>query len=88
MRAKDHSWSKSTGALVGSLVTTLAACVVIAQHAPLGRETRFALAFFLLLPLWITGVCVSFLARSGLRVWAAHLGLSAVLLVILRTSMH
>lgn len=88
MRAKDHSWSKSTGALVGSLATALSASVVVALHAPIGDDARFALGFFLVVPLWITGICVSFLSRSGLRVWAAHLGLFAVLMVIIRASMR
>ncbi|WP_437316353.1 hypothetical protein [Sorangium sp. So ce385] len=69
-------------ALVGTLPVAVLASACVARFAPLSADTRGVLAFALVAPLWVTAMCVAFLARSAARAWAVCAALGAVLLAL------
>ncbi len=54
-------------AILGTLPLSVLATACLARFLPGAPELRFALAFGLAIPLWVTAMCASFLARSGAR---------------------
>lgn len=66
-------------ATLGTLPVALLGAAAIGRFLPLSIDARFALAFLLVIPLWIWAMCVAFLARSGIRAWGWCIALSTVL---------
>lgn len=81
--APSSSHSNATlctlAALFGTLPVALLAAAALGRFLPLSADARFALAFLLVIPLWIAAMCVAFLARRGAQAWAWCIGLSALL---------
>jgi hypothetical protein len=65
--------------LAGTLPVAVLAAVGLARFLPLAGEARFTIGFTLAIPLWVTGMCLVFLARSGARAWAFCLVASVLL---------
>jgi hypothetical protein len=65
-----------SAALLGTLPVAVLMAVAVARFLPFTLEARFALGFWLAVALWLTGMCVTFLARHGLRAWLWCGGLS------------
>lgn len=66
-------------ALFGTLPVALFAAAAIGRFLPLSADARFALAFLLVIPLWIAAMCVAFLTKNGARAWACCITLSVLL---------
>jgi hypothetical protein len=81
-RERLAAWSRSLAALVGTLPPALLAGVVVAVHAPLGRDLRFALGYGLTLPAWVAAMCLMFLVRRPLHAWLSCLLATALLLLL------
>jgi len=60
---------RNAAALLGTAPVALLFGVCLAQALPLAPGKRFTLAFLLVLPLWVTAMCVAFVARSAARAW-------------------
>ncbi|WP_437967004.1 hypothetical protein WMF04_46890 [Sorangium sp. So ce260] len=73
---------RQLAALVGTLPVAVLASACVARFAPLSGDTRSVLGFALVAPLWVTAMCVAFLARSAARAWAVCAALSAVLFAL------
>ena len=58
-------------ALLGTAPVALLLGVCLARVLPLPATTRFTLGLTLVLPLWVSGMCVGFVARSAARAWLA-----------------
>lgn len=58
-----------SAALAGTVPAALLAVICIARFLPLGEEARFVAGFTLAIPLWLAGICMTFLARDGARAW-------------------
>lgn len=54
--------ARIAGVLLGSLAAAVVLAVVLTATLPLSRDARFAIGFLALLPLWVTGICLGFLA--------------------------
>jgi biotin transporter BioY len=65
--------------LAGTLPVALFGAVCLSRFLPIGEEARFVAGFTLAIPLWVTAMCVTFLARSGARAWLWCTGLALVL---------
>ena len=76
-------FARITAALVGSLPVALGLSICVSLYAPLAEEARFALGFFLAPILWVTAMCVGFLAKSGLRAWACVAASSGLLALVI-----
>jgi len=72
-------WARVTAVTIGSLLASLAIGVALARFLPISREARLAIGFFTAAPIWVTAMCVGFLARSGARVWCGFLAVTAAL---------
>lgn len=84
IRARLGAWSRIVAAICGTLPAALLASACLARFLPLSEDARFATGFVLAVPIWIALMCSAFLARSGLRAWAALGGISVVLAVLVR----
>lgn len=85
MRRPEH-WSVaavriSAGAF-GALAFAIAASICVGRAAPLRADVRFALAHYLLLPVWVIAACFGFAAESGARAWTFYLASAAVFAAI------
>jgi hypothetical protein len=48
--------------VLGSLAVAVALSVLLAAFLPaLGRDARFTIGFLMLVPMWVTGMCLGFL---------------------------
>ena len=65
--------------VLGSLPIALLTSAALARFLPLSPDARFALAFGLAIPSWVTIMCVTLLARNGLRALLVCAGVSAAL---------
>jgi hypothetical protein len=63
--------SSVLAAFVGTVPGALGWSVALAQQLPFVVETRFAVGFGLVLPLWTLALCVTWLARTATRAWIA-----------------
>jgi 4-amino-4-deoxy-L-arabinose transferase-like glycosyltransferase len=65
--------------LVGTLPAAVLCAICLARLLPIDEETRFAIGFTLAIPIWVTAMCLAFLARDGRRAWIWCVGLTLVL---------
>lgn len=72
------AWLRILAALAGTLPLALLASAALARFLPLSEDTRFAIGFTLAIPLWITAMCFTFLARSGARAWGLCIAAGAL----------
>lgn len=56
-------------AVLGTLPPAVLVSACLARFLPLTEASRFAMGFTLAIPLWVTAMCVTFLARRILRAW-------------------
>lgn len=77
MSPRVDAWLRSLAALVGTLPAALFGSVALARFLPLSDDTRFAIGFSLVIPLWVTAMCLAFLATNGARAWRVCLGVTA-----------
>lgn len=77
--ARMGTWLRIVAALVGTLPAALLASISLARFLPFSESTRFALGFAAVVPFWVALMCLTFLARSSARAWAALASVSAVL---------
>ena len=54
-------------AVVGTVPFALGSSVLLARFLAADEETRFAVGFTLVIPLWVGAMCVAFLSHSGKR---------------------
>ncbi|WP_437528323.1 hypothetical protein WME79_44770 [Sorangium sp. So ce726] len=80
--ARLDSALRVLAALVGTLPLAVLASVCLARFAPLAEDTRSALGFSLVVPLWLAAMCFAFLTRSAARAWGACAALGALLLAL------
>ncbi len=80
--ARPDATLRLLAALVGTLPVAVLASACVARFAPLSGDTRSLLGFALVVPLWVTAMCVAFLARSATRAWGVCAALSAVLFAL------
>ena len=66
-------------ATLGTLPVALLSSACLARFLPLSADARYALAFSTAIPIWLTAMCVIFLARSGKRSALACLVASSAL---------
>ena len=76
--ATDHGFGRTTAALLGSLPLSVALSTAVSRLLPFELELRFALGFFGFFAIWPLAICCLFLARSGVRAWAAVVLLTAL----------
>jgi hypothetical protein len=76
VRSRADAWLRVLAALAGTLPVALLASACLARFLPLSEDTRFAIGFTAVIPLWVTAMCFTFLARSGTRAWGACIGSS------------
>lgn len=65
--------------LVGTLPAAVLGAMCLARFLPMGEEARFTIGFTLAIPVWVTAMCLTFLARDGKRAWIWCVGLTLVL---------
>ena len=82
IRARANGVARTTAAFLGTLPDALFASIALCRFLPLAEDERFAIGFLLGIPLWIAGICLVYLQRSGLRAWALCV-VSGVLLGLL-----
>lgn len=76
MSARVQSRSTLNSALLvvagtlGTLPIALYGSAAIARFLPVSADGRYALGFALAIPIWISAMCVTLLARSGARALA------------------
>jgi hypothetical protein len=63
----------------GSLPIALLTSAALARFQPLSPDARFATGFGLAIPLWVSVMCVTALARSGARALLVCAAISAAL---------
>jgi hypothetical protein len=71
-----------TATVLGSLPIALLASAAIARFLPISPDARFALGFGLVVPSWVSIMCVTLLARSGARALLVCVGVSVVLAML------
>jgi hypothetical protein len=74
-----NDFARVTASMLGTLPVAVLAAMVVARYLPARDEVRLAVGFLLLIPLWVTGICTVFLARSGGRAWLRCLVLAGIL---------
>lgn len=52
-------------ATIGTLPLALFGAACIARFLPVSPDARYAIAFAGVIPLWVTAMCIAFLARRG-----------------------
>ncbi|MGC4088050.1 MAG: hypothetical protein QM756_09155 [Polyangiaceae bacterium] len=67
LRTRAGAWLRVIVALLGTLPLALLTSAGLARFLPLSRDARFAVGFVAAIPLWVTAMCLAFLARSGAR---------------------
>jgi hypothetical protein len=72
--------------VLGTAPVALLLGVCLARALPLPAATRFSVGLTLVLPLWVSGMCVGFVARSAARAWLVCGVLSLALGVVVRVS--
>ncbi|WP_394827506.1 hypothetical protein [Pendulispora albinea] len=83
-KTAGHTAVRITAAVFGSLALAIAASICIGRVAPFSHSTRFAIAHYGFVPLWIAGACFGFTAKSGARAWAGYAALVVLFLVLAR----
>ena len=80
--AREPAWGsrldtagRVLGAVVGGLVPSVLACVLLARVLPLPEPSAATLGILLALPLWAVLIAGLFLFRRAWQVWAASVGL-------------
>ncbi|WP_394835708.1 hypothetical protein LVJ94_02105 [Pendulispora rubella] len=79
---RRNTIARLTAAILGSLGLAISAIVCIARAAPFSLGTRFAMAHYSFVLIWITAACFGFVAKSGARAWAVYIALSALFLAL------
>ena len=64
---------------LGSLPIALLGSAALARFLPVSPDARFAIGFGLAIPSWVSVMCITVLARSGLRALLASAAISAAL---------
>jgi hypothetical protein len=67
---------------VGALPVALLASALCARFLPVSADARFAVGFGLVVPTWVTVMCLTLLAKSGRRALATCLGIGALLAAV------
>lgn len=70
--------------VVGTLPVALLAGLFAARIFPGSEDLRFAVGHALVIPIWIAGMCLAALARSGTRAWLTCMSLVALLSFVTR----
>ncbi|MEY2931395.1 MAG: hypothetical protein RL033_2144 [Pseudomonadota bacterium] len=65
--------------ILGTLPIALLTSAALARYLPLSDDARFAVGFVVVIPLWVTAMCIALLAKTGLRAFVWCLGTSVVL---------
>lgn len=68
-----------TAALLGTLPAAVLAAICLTRYLPLDPESGLVVGLLLALPLWVAGMCLCSLARSGRRAWLWCVGLALLL---------
>ncbi len=71
-------------AVIGTLPVALLAGLLAARVVPGSEDVRFAVGHALVIPLWVAGMCLAALARSGTRAWLTCMSLVALLSFVTR----
>lgn len=71
-------------ALVGTLPVAVLSGLLAARLLPGPEDVRFAVGHAMVVPIWIGGMCLAALARSGTRAWIACMSLVAFLSFVTR----
>jgi len=79
---RRNTAARVSASILGSLAFAASAIVCLGRVLPFSVGTRFAIAHYSLVPIWITAGCFGFTARSGARAWATYIGLSLLLLAL------
>jgi hypothetical protein len=66
-------------ATVGTLPVALFTAAATARFLPISADARFALAFGISIPAWVSIMCITLLARSGARALGACVAASLIL---------
>ncbi len=61
--------SSVLAAFVGTVPGAVGWSVGLAQQLPFALETRFAVGFGLVFPLWTSALCLTWLAKTATRAW-------------------
>lgn len=77
--ARIEAWSRTLAATLGTLPVALLAGAALARFLPVSADTRYALAFSAVIPLWVLAMCVAFLAHASARAWLACAALALTL---------
>ena len=70
--------ARISAAIVGGLVLSVAAMLVLALYLPIPAGDRLIYAGLAQPLVWAAAMAYGFLARNGLRAWLGFLGLSAL----------
>jgi hypothetical protein len=65
--------------ILGGLSVALLGSATLARFLPVSPDARFAIGFGLVIPTWVSVMCVTLLAKSGLRALLVCAGISAAL---------
>jgi hypothetical protein len=68
--ARANAALRVFAATLGTLPIALFGAACIARFLPLCADVRYAIAFSVVIPVWVSAMCVTFLARSGARALA------------------
>ena len=67
---------------LGTLPIALFGSAAAARFLPLSDDARFATAFALAIPLWVSAMLIALLAKSGARALGVCIGVSCALAVL------
>jgi len=81
-RSRLDVWLRILAAILGTLPVALLGSACLARFLPLSEDARFAIGLTAAIPLWITGMCFAYLARSGARAWLVCLLTCAAMAVV------
>lgn len=76
-----HTVVRPIAAIVFTLPVALLSCAWVARYAPLPADTRFALSFLALIPLWLTLMCLAFASARPLHTLLSCLLATAMMAV-------
>jgi hypothetical protein len=64
--ARLHDTLRSVAATLGT-IPVASSPARESRFLPLSPDVRYAIAFSIVIPLWVAAMCFAFLARSGMR---------------------
>jgi hypothetical protein len=87
-RVDSNAILRVLGATLGTLPVALLICAGFARFVPISPDTRFAIAYAGLIPLWLAAMCVALLARTTAHIRIVAAVSSAALGAIVYGTAH